>query len=86
MPRSEAVSGSAGGKVMKLDRIVIDNIRDEQTARGGAAVGEIDFMESPPFDLLDQLEGNRDLKLQILNPTGNMGWLRMNFLHPPFNT
>jgi peptide/nickel transport system substrate-binding protein len=85
VPRSEPVDGSAGGKVMKLDRIVIDNIRDEQTAVAALQSGEIDFMESPPFDLLDQLEGNKDLKLQILNPTGNMGWLRMNFLHPPFD-
>ncbi len=85
VPRAEPVNGSAGGKVMKLDRIVLDNIRDEQTAIAALQSGEIDFVESPPFDLLDQLEGNKDLKLQILNPTGNMGWLRMNFLHPPFN-
>jgi peptide/nickel transport system substrate-binding protein len=85
VPRTEPVSGSAGGKVAKVDRVVIDNIRDEQTAIAALQSGEIDFMESPPFDLLDQLEGNKDLKLQILNPTGNMGWLRMNFLHPPFN-
>jgi peptide/nickel transport system substrate-binding protein len=85
VPRAEPVSGSAGGKVAKLDRIVIDNIRDEQTAIAALQSGEIDFVESPPFDLLDQLEGNKDLKLHILNPTGNVGWMRLNFLHPPFN-
>ena len=85
-PRSEPVSGSAGGKVVKLDRIVIDNIRDEQTAVAALQSGEIDFMESPPFDLLDQLEANKDLKLHVLNPTGNVGWMRLNFLHAPFNS
>ncbi len=85
VPRAEPASGSAGGKVAKLDRIVIDNIRDEQTAVAALQSGEIDFMESPPFDLLDQLEGNKDLKLEILNTTGNVGWMRLNFLHPPFN-
>ncbi len=85
VPRSEPVSGSAGGKVVKLDRVVIDNIRDEQTAVAALQSGEIDFLESPPFDLLDQLETNRDLKLEVLNQTGNVGWMRLNFLHPPFN-
>jgi peptide/nickel transport system substrate-binding protein len=85
VPRPEPISGSSGGKVVKLDRVIIDNIRDEQTAIAALQSGEIDLMESPPFDLLDQLAGNKDLTLQVLNPTGNVGWLRMNFLHPPFN-
>jgi peptide/nickel transport system substrate-binding protein len=84
-PRAEPSSGAAGGKVAKMDRIVIDNIRDEQTAVAALQSGEIDLMESPPFDLLNQLEGNKDLTLQVLNPTGNVGWMRLNFLHPPFN-
>lgn len=85
VPRQEPPSGAAGGKVAKLDRIHIANIRDEQTAVAALQAGEIDFVESPPFDLLDQLETDRNLRLQILNPTGNIGWLRVNFLHPPFN-
>ncbi len=85
VPRQEPPSGAAGGKVAKLDRIHIANIRDEQTAVAALQAGEIDFIEAPPFDLLDQLEGDRNLRLQVLNPTGNMGWLRLNFLHPPFN-
>jgi peptide/nickel transport system substrate-binding protein len=85
VPRSEPTSGTSGAKVAKVDRVIIDNIRDEQTAIAALQAGEIDFVESPPFDLLDQLEGDRNLRLQVLNPTGNIGWLRMNFLHPPFD-
>lgn len=85
VPRSEPTSGAAGAKVAKVDRVIIDNIRDEQTAMAAIQSGEIDFYEVPPFDLLDQVEENKELKLQVLNPTGNMGWMRMNFLHPPFD-
>jgi len=85
VPRAEPTSGAAGAKIAKLDRIHIANIRDEQTQVAALQAGEIDFLEAPPFDLLDQLEGDRNLRLQVLNETGNMGWLRLNFLHPPFN-
>lgn len=85
VPRSEPTSGTSGAKTAKVDRVIIDNIRDEQTAIAALQAGEIDFVESPPFDLLDQLEGDRNLRLQVLNPTGNIGWMRLNFLHPPFN-
>src|SRR5205085_6415227 len=43
------------------------------------------FYELPPIDLLDTFEGDRNIKTEVLNRTGNVGWLRMNFLHPPFD-
>jgi peptide/nickel transport system substrate-binding protein len=47
--------------------------------------GEIDFYEIPPIDLLAQLESDQNLVLEVLNKTGNIDWLRMNFLYPRFN-
>jgi peptide/nickel transport system substrate-binding protein len=85
VPRNEPVSGSAGGKVVKLDRVVIANIRDEQTQVAALQAGEIDFIEHPSLDLLDTLQADRNLKLEVLNRTGNVGWCRLNFLHPPFD-
>ncbi|HVL71057.1 MAG TPA: ABC transporter substrate-binding protein [Beijerinckiaceae bacterium] len=85
VPRSEPASGMAGGKVVKLDRVIYENMADSQTAMAALQAGEIDFYEVPPIDLLDQLEGDRNLKVEVLNKTGNVGWMRLNFLHPPFD-
>ena len=85
VPRSEPASGLAGGKVVKVDRVIFENMADSQTALAALQAGEIDFYETPPIDLIDQLEGDPNLKLEVMNKTGNIGWLRMNFLHPPFN-
>ncbi|HEX8167830.1 MAG TPA: ABC transporter substrate-binding protein [Beijerinckiaceae bacterium] len=84
VPRSEAPSGLAGAKVAKVDRVIYDNM-DQMTGVAAIQAGEIDFLELPPIDLLDQLEGDRNIKVDVLNKTGNVGWIRVNFLHPPFN-
>jgi peptide/nickel transport system substrate-binding protein len=84
-PRSEAASGLAGGKVVKLDRVIYENIADQGTALAALQNGEIDFYEVPPQDLLDTIETDPNIVVQGLNKTGHMGWLRMNHLHPPFN-
>ena len=55
VPRSEPASGYAGGKVVKVDRVVYVNMPDGQTAVAALQAGEIDFYEIPPIDLLDQL-------------------------------
>src|SRR5947199_986410 len=59
VPRTEPPSGMAGAKVAKLDRVIIENLADEQTAVAALKAGEIDFYEIPPIDLLDQLERDR---------------------------
>ena len=51
----------AGGKVVKLDRVIFENIADEQTAIAALQAGEIDFYELPPHDLLDQLEKDTNI-------------------------
>lgn len=85
VPRSEAPSGIAGGKVVKVDRVVFLNMPDAQTAVNAVIAGEIDFYEIPPVDLLPQLESDPNLKLEVLNNLGNVGLIRLNYLHPPFN-
>jgi peptide/nickel transport system substrate-binding protein len=85
VPRSEPPSGMAGGKIAKMERVIFDNIRDSQTAMAALQAGEIDFLETPPLDLIEVLESDPELVVDVLNQTGNVGWLRMNFLHPPFD-
>ena len=56
VPRAEPPSAMAGGKVVKLDRVIFENIADEQTALSALQAGEIDFYEVPPQDLIDDLQ------------------------------
>ena len=83
--RSEPASGMAGAKNVKVDRVIYENMPDSQTALQALKAGEIDFFEIPPIDLLDTLEGDPDIKVEVLNKTGNFGIMRINHLYPPFN-
>jgi peptide/nickel transport system substrate-binding protein len=85
VPRSEPATGIAGGKVVKLDRVIMQNMPDSQTAVAALQAGEIDFYEVPPIDLLPQLESDRNIRVVVLNSLGNVGYIRLNYLHPPFN-
>jgi peptide/nickel transport system substrate-binding protein len=85
VPRQEPASGMAGGKIAKLDRVIWENMPDQMTAMSALQAGEIDFVELPPIDLLDQFEGDKNIKVEVLNKTGSVGWIRLNFLHPPFD-
>ena len=54
-PRTEPASGLAGGKVVKVDRVEWLAISDQQQAVNALLAGEIDYIESPPHDLLPLL-------------------------------
>ncbi|KNZ30731.1 MAG: hypothetical protein AD742_20575 [Methylibium sp. NZG] len=84
-PRSEAASGFAGGKKANFARIVFQNMPDEQTAISALLAGEIDFIEKASPELRGQLTGNPRVRTEVLNRTGQIGWLRMNCLQAPFN-
>lgn len=84
VPRSEPASALAGGKVVKVDRVEWVTMPDAQTAINAIQSGEIDYLESPPVDLLPLVEGNDELTVEILN-LGSQTMGRMNFLHPPFD-
>lgn len=83
--RSEPSSWTSGGKVVKVDRVEWITMPDAQTAVNALQSGDIDFMESPSFDLLPVLEANKDIVIQILSPLGFQTLGRMNFLYPPFD-
>jgi peptide/nickel transport system substrate-binding protein len=83
--RTEPTSGLAGAKNVKVDRVIWENIGDEQTAMAALQSGEIDFYETPPTDLLGQLESDPNIKVDILDKGGNIVIMRMNCLHKPFS-
>ena len=85
VPRSEPASGIAGGKRVMLDRVIWDIIPDAQTAASALMAGEVDFLEVPPIDILPALSATPGVKVEVFNKLGNIGQLRLNHLHPPFN-
>ncbi len=85
VPRSEPASGIAGGKRVLLDRVIWDIIPDAQTAASALMTGEVDFFEVPPIDILPTLTSAPGVKIDVLNKFGNVGYCRLNHLHPPFN-
>src|SRR5215471_8765256 len=85
VPRKEPPSWTAGGKVVKVDRVEWITMPDSQTAINALQSGDIDFMENPPFEMIQVLEANKDLKVETLNKFGFQTLGRMNFLLPPFD-
>src|SRR5437773_9371761 len=84
-PRSEAPSGLAGGKIVKVDRVEWKWIPDHQTAMNALIAGEVDYLEAPPHDLLPIAKADPNVKLVDVNPLGNQFTFRFNTLHKPFD-
>ena len=82
--RAEPSNGLAGGRSHGRPRHLREHagLADALQALKAA---EIDFFEIPPIDLIDTLESDPNIKIEVLNKTGNYGIMRLNFLHPPFN-
>jgi peptide/nickel transport system substrate-binding protein len=85
VPRSEPASGIAGGKRVLLDRVIWDIMPDAQTAASALMAGEVDFFEVPPIEILPTLAAAPGVKVEVFNKFGNVGYCRLNHLHPPFN-
>ena len=85
VPRKEAPSWAAGGKVVKFDRVEWIYIPDPATAAAALNAGEVDWWEQLPPDLIPVLSHNKDVRIESRDPLGSIGMLRFNFLQPPFN-
>jgi peptide/nickel transport system substrate-binding protein len=85
VPRQEPASWLAGGKRILADRIEWVIIADDATATAALQNGEVDWLERATPDLVPVLQKNRNVKVDIEDPLGNVGFFMMNHLHPPFN-
>jgi peptide/nickel transport system substrate-binding protein len=85
VPRNEPISGLAGGRVPRLDRVEWTVISDPSTAASAMQTGEQDYWEYPLHDLLPLMRRNRQLVVQQRLQSGTYGALRFNHLNPPFN-
>lgn len=56
-----------------------------QARRAALQRGEVDWVEQPLVDLLPTLKADKGLKVEVIDPTGAVGVIRFNQLHPPFN-
>src|SRR5262249_27493746 len=83
--RAEKPDGTAGGKVAKLDRIEWIVIKDPQTQASALAAGEVDLIESPPFEQYSFFKGDRGIQMVQVNPLGFQIFLRFNHLERPFD-
>ncbi|SDR52929.1 peptide/nickel transport system substrate-binding protein [Rhizobiales bacterium GAS113] len=84
-PRQGAASFTAGGKVANFDRVEWTVIPDSATAAAAMQNGEMDWWENPPGDLLPLLKRSGKLNVTVQDQTGFLGYMRPNFLFPPFD-
>nr|WP_314071563.1 ABC transporter substrate-binding protein [uncultured Roseococcus sp.] len=85
VPREGRASFLAGPKIAKLDRVEWTTMPDPSSASGALRSGGIDWWELPPPDLLPMLRRTRNVKVEVQDPNGYIGVLRMNHLQAPFN-
>lgn len=85
IPRDEPPSQAAGGKVVMVDRVEWHYMPDPATAVNALIAGEIDYVPEPAFDLVPQLEAADDVTVEIIDPVGSQGMIRLNHLVPPFD-
>jgi peptide/nickel transport system substrate-binding protein len=84
-PRADRTSGSAGGKIVRLDRVVWRSLPDHAAALAALEAGDVDWWEAPPLELLARIEANAALVTFISDSRGTQGWVRPNHKHPPFD-
>ncbi|MFQ3623723.1 MAG: ABC transporter substrate-binding protein [Acetobacteraceae bacterium] len=85
VPRDEPPNWLSGGKRMLVDRVEWVIQPDPATAAAALQAGEVDWWETPLTDLIPVLRRNRNIRVDVADPLGNVGCLRFNHLHPPFN-
>jgi peptide/nickel transport system substrate-binding protein len=85
VPRKEPASGAAGGKVAKVDRVEWLYIPDPTTCMNALMSGEIDYYEQVPGDLAPLLAKAPGVKIDVLDPIGSQGMMRLNHLAAPTN-
>lgn len=85
VPRREPPDGTAGGRVVKVDRVEWQILPDPATVAAALQNGEVDFVERPSLDLLPLMKQNRQIVVRRLSEIADQTMLRPNHLLPPFN-
>jgi peptide/nickel transport system substrate-binding protein len=86
VPRPDGTpDGTAGPKVVHLDRVEWHTMPAPSTAAAAVQTGEVDWWESVSSDLLPLMRRARGVTVEVLEPSGSIAVMRMNQLQPPFN-
>ena len=86
VPRADGpMEWNAGPKRVFFDRVEWTTIPDAATKVAAIQRGEQDWWENPTHDLLPLLRRDRNVRIEINNPTGSVDMMRPNHLQPPFN-
>jgi peptide/nickel transport system substrate-binding protein len=85
VPRKEAPSWTAGGKVVNVDRVEWVAMADPMTSINALVNGEVDYVETVPFDLTPMVKSAPGVTMRVLDKMGYQPMYRFNQLTPPFN-
>jgi len=84
VPRKEPASGTAGGKVVKVDRMEWVVLNDAQTQANALRNGEVDLIEWVPAEQYLPLKADPAVEFANMVPKGSFA-LHVNRLVAPFN-
>ena len=85
-PRESGTIGwTAGPKIVHFDRVEWRVISDDGTAAAALQAGEVDWWELPTNDLASVLTRAGHIRMEVKDPTGVIGFLKMNCLQKPFD-
>lgn len=84
-PRPEPASGTAGGKVVKVDRVEWIIIKDPQTQAIALATGEVDMITNPSFEQYAAFKTSPDIQLLDATAYNAQYTLIFNHRQPPFD-
>ena len=86
VPRKEKPDFLAGGKMVKIDRLTLRTIPEVGTAANALIAGEIDYMQYVPWDWIEKLKKDKNIRLMSLGgPDQFQGNFRINHASPPFD-
>jgi peptide/nickel transport system substrate-binding protein len=85
VPRHEAPSFYAGGKVANFERVEWIVQPDSATAAAALQKGEVDWVEQPLIDLCPMLRTSPDVLVKVNDPFGWQPIIALNHLNPPFD-
>ncbi len=85
VPRGGTPSFTAGPRIANFDRVEWITTPDPATQVSALKNGEVDYVEQPLMDLVGSLRTTRGIKVEVVETKGLIGFLRFNFLFPPFD-
>jgi peptide/nickel transport system substrate-binding protein len=86
VPRPQGTpSNMAGPKVVYFDRVEWLTIPEAATAAAALQTGEVDWWEQPTTDFWSVLKGDRNIIVDVTDRSGSLGFVRFNFLNPPYD-